>query len=306
MQLLLPSRAGAQAGTYFHHGVASGDPLPESVLLWTRVTPTGSALPGSGMGPEVSVGWQVATDSTFQQVVARGDVETGPARDHTVKVVAEGLRPATTYFYRFSFDGKESPVGRTKTAPDANAKVDHLRIAVASCANFEGGYFAAYRHLASQNPDLVMFLGDYIYEYEQKKYGVHQLPENQLYNKDLFDSRFHEPVHETYTLADYRMRYAQYRRDPDLQRAHQELPWFITWDDHDIADNSWSGGSEGSSGWEGTPQRSGLPARRLRSRRSPSGCRSATSGTCRSIAHSDGRTGRDPHARPAHLPHQDA
>ncbi|WOC14024.1 alkaline phosphatase D family protein [Gordonia sp. MP11Mi] len=253
LQALLPSTAGADTGSYFHHGVASGDPLSDSVLLWTRVTPTSDSLPGTGSGPNVDVKWEVSSDRSFRNIVAKGSVPTGPYCDHTVKVIADGLQAGSQYHYRFSFDDQVSPVGSTKTTPADGADVAKLKLAVASCANFESGYFAAYRHMAADNPDMILFLGDYIYEYKKGQFGVHQLSNAQLYNKKLANTRFHEPENEIYTLADYRTRYAQYRRDPDLQEAHRRCPWFVTWDDHDIADNTWSGGSTGSAGWPGTP-----------------------------------------------------
>src|SRR5689334_1731847 len=123
------------AARYFRHGVASGDPTPHRVVLWTRVTPTEAAQPGSGKGPRVTVRWQVARDARFTRIVDRGSFVTGPSRDHTVKVDADGLAPATTYFYRFLYDGQASRVGRTRTAPAYDADNGNLRFGVASCAN---------------------------------------------------------------------------------------------------------------------------------------------------------------------------
>lgn len=156
--------AAAPTGRAFRHGVASGDPFPDSVLLWTRVTPSEDATPGSGNGPDVAVRWEVATDEQFRQVVARGSLRTGARRDHTVKVDVRGLNPATRYWYRFRCGAETSPVGRTRTAPAGGAAVSRLRMGVVSCSNWQAGHFAAYRHLARRDDlDLVLHLGDYLY-----------------------------------------------------------------------------------------------------------------------------------------------
>lgn len=218
----------------FGHGVASGDPLPDGVLLWTRVTPTAAATPGSGAGPQVDVAWQVATDPAFRRIVRRGTVTTGPARDHTVKVDVRGLSPATTYWYRFTFGGTTSPVGRTRTAPAPSARPARLRMAVVSCANLQAGWFTAYRHLAARTDlDLVVHLGDYLYEYAPGEYQA----------RDVV-VRPHDPPREMVSLADYRRRHAQYKADPDLQALHALAPWVVTWDDHESANDAWSGGAE--------------------------------------------------------------
>jgi alkaline phosphatase D len=220
----------------FRHGVASGDPLPDAVVLWTRVTPTADALPGSGSGPRVTIGWQVATDPGFRRVVAKGLTVTGPERDHTVKVDARGLAPAIDYWYRFTLDRATSPVGRTRTAPAATASPDRLRFALVSCSNWEAGYFSSYRHLAARGDlDAVLHLGDYVYEYGTGSYGYGQA------NRVI---RAHEPAHEMVSLADYRQRHAQYKTDPDLQTLHAAVPWVTTWDDHETANDAWSGGAE--------------------------------------------------------------
>ncbi|GGM46602.1 phosphodiesterase/alkaline phosphatase D [Longimycelium tulufanense] len=231
---LTPQRAGA-AGSFFLHGVASGDPSPDGVVLWTRVTPMPDAVPGSGLGPAVSVGWDIAEDPGFRRVVARGERRTGADWDHTVKVEVEGLRPDTYYWYRFSFDGTRSAVGRTRTAPPTDFAQERVCFGVVSCANLEGGYFSAYRDLASRADELhaVVHLGDYLYEYGSGDYG----PGPRI-------KRLHEPAHAIYSLSDYRMRHAQYKRDPDLQRLHAAVPFVVTWDDHEIADDAWSGGSK--------------------------------------------------------------
>lgn len=227
-------------GLPFLHGVASGDPLPRSVILWTRITPERDALPGSGLGADVSVDWEVATDSGFGNIVAQGNTVATAASDHTVHVDAGGLEPATEYFYRFivadgDYAGQVSPIGRTKTAPAAQAQVSELNFALASCANWESGYFGAYRHMADygSNLDFVAFVGDYIYEYGIGEYaGKHGVV------------RPHSPAQEIVTLRDYRIRYGQYRGDKNLQDAHAAAPWIVMWDDHESANNSWREGAE--------------------------------------------------------------
>jgi alkaline phosphatase D len=226
-----PAGAASQA---FRHGVASGDPLPTGILLWTRVTPTEEALPGSGAGPDVEVSWQVARDPDFTTVVATGAVATGRARDHTVKVDVTGLAPATTYWYRFGYAGGWSTTGRTSTAPAPDAGVERLRLGVVSCSNWEAGYFAAYRHLAARGDlDLVVHLGDYLYEY-----GTGQFDAGGTVVRPV------RPAHEVLTLADYRVRHGLYKTDPDLQALHAAAPWTITWDDHEVANDQWAGGAE--------------------------------------------------------------
>ncbi|WP_343450722.1 alkaline phosphatase D family protein [Micromonospora oryzae] len=225
--------AGA-AGGAFRHGVASGDPLPDGVLLWTRLTPTDEAQPGSGVGPEAEVTWQVAADPDFATVVAQGALTTGPARDHTVKVAVTGLAPATTWWYRFGYAGAWSATGRTMTAPPADADIDRLRLGVVSCANWEAGYFSAYRNLADRGEvNLVVHLGDYLYEY-----GTGEFDAGGSVVRPVL------PAHEVLTLADYRIRHALYKTDPDLQALHASVPWVITWDDHEVANDQWSGGAE--------------------------------------------------------------
>ena len=218
----------------FGHGVASGDPLPDAVVLWTRVTPTPQATPGSGRGPTVPVTWEIATDQAFRRIVASGVVRTGPERDHTVKADVGGLSPVTTYWYRFRCQGQTSPVGRTRTAPAAGAPVDRLRMAVVSCSNLQAGWFTAYRHLAGRTDlDVVVHLGDYLYEYEPGGYQA----------RDVV-VRPHDPPREMVGLADSRRRHAQYKADADLQALHAAAPWIVTWDDHESANDSWSGGAE--------------------------------------------------------------
>lgn len=217
----------------FRHGVASGDPLPDGVLLWTRVTPEPGAVPGSGRGPDTTVDWEVATDKDFGSVVARGTATTTAAADHTVKADVRGLAPATAYYYRFTAVGARSPVGRTRTAPAHDAKAPSIRFGVVSCANWEAGYFSAYRHLAARRDlDAVLHLGDYLYEYATGGFPASGKVVRQ-----------HSPTHEIITLADYRTRHGVHKTDPDLQALHAAHPMIAIWDDHEFADNAWSGGA---------------------------------------------------------------
>ncbi|MFD6325591.1 alkaline phosphatase D family protein [Streptomyces sp. NPDC058442] len=238
-----PARAATAQTPAFLHGLASGDPLPDGVLLWTRVTPTPEAIPGSGLGPDTEVGWTVALDKAFSTVVARGSTRATAASDHTVKADVRGLRPATDYWFRFSAGGTDSPVARTRTAPAADAAVTGLRFGVVSCANWEAGHFSAYRHLAARGDlDAWLHLGDYIYEYGTGEYGTRGST-----------VRPHAPAHEIVTLADYRVRHATYKTDPDLQALHAKAPVVAIWDDHEFANDAWSGGAENhTEGAEGT------------------------------------------------------
>ncbi len=211
--------------TAFRHGVASGDPLADRVILWSRVT---SAAPGS-----LNVAWEVSSDEAFGVVVARGTTVTGAERDHTVKVDVSGLQPASVYFYRFAVGADRSPTGRTKTLPVGG--VSQARLAVVSCANFPGGYFNVYADIARRTDlDLVLHLGDYIYEFGPLGYA------SQL---AIALDRVSTPEREILTLQDYRQRHAQYRTDRDLRAMHARLPVIAVWDDHDLADNAWAGGA---------------------------------------------------------------
>ncbi|OQR65122.1 alkaline phosphatase [Streptomyces maremycinicus] len=228
----LPARA-AEAPVFLH-GLASGDPLPDGVLLWTRVTPTPEAIPGSGLGPATEVSWVVATDKALTNVVAKGSTTASAATDHTVKADIRGLAPATDYWFRFSAGGTDSPVARTRTAPAADAAVPGLRFGVVSCANWEAGYFSSYRHLAARGDlDAWLHLGDYIYEYGTGEYGTRGTVVRQT-----------APTHEILTLADYRTRHGKYKTDPDLQALHAKAPVVAIWDDHEFANDTWSGGAE--------------------------------------------------------------
>lgn len=231
----------------FMHGVASGDPLPTAVVLWTRVTPEPAASPGSGIGPPVRLGWEVAADEGFRVVVTSGEITATAQTDHTAHVDVWGLQPAQVYYYRFTVldgTGATSRVGRTSTAPAAAAQPEQLRLAVTSCANYESGYFAAYTDIAERawagEIDVVVHLGDYLYEYASGEYGgKHGV------------TRPHVPTWPLRTLADYRSRYGHYRRDHELQAAHGAAPWVVTWDDHEIANDAWAGGAENHGPFDG-------------------------------------------------------
>ncbi|MFT2019825.1 alkaline phosphatase D family protein [Streptomyces sp. 796.1] len=238
----------ASAGPAFLHGVASGDPLPDGVLLWTRITPSPDAVPGSGHGAAVKVDWEVSTGKDFRTVVARGSVRSSAATDHTIKADVRGLRPGTAYYYRFAVGKTLSPVGRTRTAPAAGASDGNIRFGVVSCANWEAGYFSAYRHLATRGDlDAVLHLGDYIYEYGTGTYPAAK-----------YVVRQHEPRHEIVSLADYRTRHGHYRTDADLQALHAAHPVIAIWDDHEFANDAWSGGAENHQ-----PEAEGAWARRV-------------------------------------------
>ena len=207
----------------FRHGVASGDPLPDGVVLWTRCTP-----PGADPGPApVVVEWCVTRDSALADVVASGRAEARAENDFTVKVDVRGLEPATTYHYGFEAVGDRSPTGRTRTAPSGHAA--NLRLGVTSCASYSAGYFNAYRNLARRHLDLVVHVGDYLYE-----------------NAGVVDGRRvrrHDPPGIVSTLPGYRRRHAQYRSDPDLQALHRRHPMVAVWDDHEIAGDAWRSGA---------------------------------------------------------------
>ncbi len=242
------------ANRYFRHGVASGDPRPRSVLLWTRVTPTEAAQPGSGAGPGATVVWEVARDPRFRRVAARGRVRTSAARDHTVKLDARGLSPATDYWYRFTYRGRRSLVGRTRTAPREGADNGNIRFGLVSCSNLQAGWFSPYRHLADRNDlDAVLHMGDYLYEYGPGEYG---------YGQSERDIRRHVPAKEIVSLSDYRRRHAQYKQDPDLQKLHAKAAFITTWDDHEVTNDQWRDGAENHDDGEGDYQ-----ARRARAHR---------------------------------------
>ncbi len=244
----LPAQAAAE-GPAFLHGVASGDPLPDGVLLWTRVTPTPEATPGSGTGPDTEVSWELSEDKAFARIVAQGTVTSRAASDHTVKADVRGLKPATDYYFRFSAGGATSPVGRTRTTPAYDSSAGNVRFGVVSCANYEAGYFSAYRHLAArQDLEAVLHLGDYIYEYASGGYPA---------TDDVL--RAQKPAHEILNLADYRLRHGHYKTDADLQTVHARHPVIAIWDDHEVANDAWSGGAENHS-----PESEGPYADRVR------------------------------------------
>ncbi|MCW2614836.1 MAG: putative alkaline phosphatase, partial [Frankiales bacterium] len=229
--------APAQAATsVFRHGVASGDPLGTAVVLWTRVTPSRDAAPGSGRGASTTVVWELADDPAFRAVRRTGTVRTAATSDHTVKVDVTGLSPYTRYWYRFRALGVTSPVGRTQTAAD-DGRLHALRLAFVSCANWTGGYFTGYRYVARRDDlDLVLHLGDYLYEYgnAEDRYGP----------ATLVGEREHDPATEMVSLSDYRRRHAQYKTDPDLQAAHAAHPWIVVLDDHEVANDTYDTGAE--------------------------------------------------------------
>jgi alkaline phosphatase D len=214
----------------FYHGVASGDPLANRVIIWTRRTPSDDET-------SYQLAWQMATDPDFDNVVRQGRLDATAAVDYTAKVDVGQLQPGTTYYYRFyDFDSQViSVIGRTRTAPEGDA--DHLRFAVVSCQNYQAGYFNAFRKIAERaDLDAVLHLGDYIYEYGSGEgtYG---------YSEDRAD-RANVPAVETVTLVDYRTRYSLYRLDADLREAHRQHPFIAVWDDHESTNDSHESGAE--------------------------------------------------------------
>ncbi len=215
----------------FQHGVASGDPLADRVILWTRVT-----IPETyqNIAPEViTVQWQIAVDQGFTQIIQQGSTEALSSKDYTVKVDADGLLADTRYYYRFILENKISPVGRTKTLPATS--IDQVKLAFTSCSHYSFGYFNVYARMADQDDlDVVLHLGDYLYEYGN----------DDIYRNPFLLNRLHEPAHEMLTLADYRQRHALYKTDIDLQRLHQTHPMICIWDDHEFANDAWQSGAE--------------------------------------------------------------
>jgi len=224
--------AGVASLRGFTHGVASGEPASDSMLLWTRYVPADDK--------PVHVAVEVAESADFAKVMANGIAITGPWRDWTTKITVSGLRPGTRYFYRFvGPDGSRSPVGRTKTLPDGATR--SFKAAIFSCSNMPFGWFNAYAHAAGRDDlDLAIHLGDYFYEY---KLGGYPSIKDQV--------RPTEPANELIHLVDYRIRYASYRADPDLQALHAKVPWIVQWDDHETANDSWEGGAENHQADEG-------------------------------------------------------
>lgn len=214
----------------FYHGVASGDPLEDAVIIWTRVTPVNNE--------SVNVEWEVSTSNSFTDVIKSGTTTTDSTSDFTVKIDVKGLAANTKYYYRFNTLDKSSPVGETKTINNTNE--GDLKLGVVSCSNYEWGYFAAYKHLAEKDLDAVLHLGDYFYEYAPGKYG------------DTTIGRFNIPPREILSLDDYRTRYALYRTDKDLQVVHQKHPFIAIWDDHEITNNAYISGAENHQDDEGS------------------------------------------------------
>lgn len=207
----------------FSLGVASGDPTPDGVVLWTRLD--AMALEASGVHRDpVEIRWELAEDEGLRRIVRTGTVDARPELGHSAHVELAGLRPGRDYFYRFLAGGDSSAVGRTRTAPAPGADNQRLDFAFLSCQHYEHGYYTALRHLAGERLDLVVHLGDYIYEGAPLPRGV----------------RSHEGPGETVDLQGYRARYTTYRADPELQMAHAAAPWLVTFDDHEV-DNDWAG-----------------------------------------------------------------
>lgn len=218
----------------FYHGVASGDPLHDRVIIWTRVTPD------SGFAGIANVDWRVALDTGMINIVQYGTTTTDQSVDFTVKVDVTGLTPNTYYYYEFTFNNMHSIRGRTRTAP--LAMQDSLRFGIVSCSNYEAGYFNVYRVLKERNDvDAIIHLGDYIYEYEHNGYA---------YNSSV--GRIFAPSTEIIALSDYRTRYSCYKLDEDLIRLHQQYPFIIVWDDHESANDSWKDGAGNHSSSEGS------------------------------------------------------
>lgn len=203
----------------FSLGVASGDPRPGSIVLWTRLAP--DPLNGGGMQPiNVPVLWRVATDPNITQIVAQGSVTATPELAHSVRVVVNGLQPGQWYWYQFQAGSVVSPIGRTRTVPAPGTPIQQLSFAFVSCQDWQNGYYSAYKNLAEEDIELVVHLGDYIYEYGPESGGPRQ---------------HNSP--EIVSLEDYRNRHALYKTDPSLQAAHAAFPWIVTWDDHEVENN---------------------------------------------------------------------
>ena len=225
----------------FYHGVASGDPLTDKVIIWTRLTPT------ENFSPDVL--WEVAKDSLFQEIIAKGNHQAISENDYTVKIDVEGLKAGTTYYYRFKSGDTHSIIGKTRTLPEG--AVSEVKFAIVSCSNFEFGYFNAYQKIGERTDlNAVLHLGDYIYEYPANSY------------EDKRSDREHYPPYEIISLEDYRNRYSQYRLDEDLRFVHQKHPFITIWDDHEIANNSYKTGAQNHQEEEGSYQNRKQAARK--------------------------------------------
>jgi len=224
--------AAADPSSAFQHGVASGDPLADRVIIWTRVS--------QGPGTVVPVFWDVALDAGFRQMLRRGRMLAQAASDYTVKIDVLGLPANTKLYYRFRTGRQESPTGITRTLPIGS--VTSVKMAVFSCSNFPAGYFNAYADAALQDVDVALHIGDYIYEYGAGGYASQDA---------LALGRVSTPATELLSLADYRERYAQYRGDADLQAAHAAFPWICVWDDHEFTNDTWKAGAQNHQANEG-------------------------------------------------------
>ena len=214
---------GWRAGDPFSLGVASGAPRPDGFVLWTRLAPeplsSNPETPGGMSGADVTLGYEIATDPAMRDIVQHGETTAEQAFAYSVHLDVAGLQSGRSYWYRFTSGEAASRIGRAATLPAPGAALDKVRFGFVSCSNYEHGYFSAYRHLADENPDFVLFLGDYIYEFVE------------LIRPTV---RRHSDGIDAATLPTYRNRYAQYRLDPDLQRLHAEVPALVTWDDHEV------------------------------------------------------------------------
>ena len=208
------------SGYPFSLGIASGEPLPKSVVLWTRLVPEPFSSDGGMPQQNVPVQWQVATNDRMSHIVRSGTAIATPELAHSVHIEVRGLEPNRWYWYQFKVGNEVSPIGHTRTTPDWGDRVKQLRFAFASCQDWQNGYYSAYKHMAEEDLDLVVHLGDYIYEYGPQPGGPRQ---------------HNSP--EIITLNDYRSRYALYKTDPNLQAAHAAFPWAVTWDDHEVDNN---------------------------------------------------------------------
>lgn len=237
----LAGRTSRASGAVFALGVASGDPLPDSVILWTRLAPQPLELDG-GMGATTeSVEWEIATDESFSNVVARGTAEATPAYGHSVHVDVKGLTPDSWYYYRFKHGSEISPVGRTRTTPEFGASMSRLVVGQTSCANWQSGYYQLYADLAAQEPDYWLALGDYIYEYSGAKDNRYLRPTQTQPTRAIPWDK--EPV----TVWQYRRQYGLYRGSPELQALHAAAPYSVIWDDHEV-DNNFTASKSGGDG----------------------------------------------------------